>query len=45
MSVGAALARAAWIGMAKAATEIAEKGTFGGFSSGGITLDLNGMFR
>jgi hypothetical protein len=31
--------------MAKAATEIAEKGTFGGFSSGGITLDLNGMFR
>jgi len=45
ISVGAALARAAWSGFAKAASEIAEKGSFGGFTSGGPALDLNGMFR
>ncbi|MCE9521633.1 MAG: isocitrate lyase/phosphoenolpyruvate mutase family protein [Alphaproteobacteria bacterium] len=45
ISVGAALARAAWIGFAKAATEIAEKGSFGGFVSGGPALDLNELFR
>jgi len=45
ISVGAALARAAWSGFAKAAEEIAEQGSFGGFAPGGPVLDLNGMFR
>jgi 2-methylisocitrate lyase-like PEP mutase family enzyme len=45
ISVGAALARSAWLGFAKAAVDIAEHGTFGNFGSGGPPIDLNGMFR
>ena len=45
ISVGAALARSAWLGFAKAAVDMAEHGTFGSFGSGGPPLDLNGMFR
>lgn len=45
VSVGAALARAAWIGAAKAAKEIVDGGTFGGFSSGGVSINLNEIFQ
>ncbi len=45
ISTGGALARAAWSGFAKAAKEIAEHGSFGGFASGGPSLDLNGLMR
>jgi 2-methylisocitrate lyase-like PEP mutase family enzyme len=45
ISVGAALSRAAWNGLAKAASEIAEQGTFGGVVWSGPPLDLNGLFR
>lgn len=44
ISIGGALARAAWDGFAKAAQEIAEKGTFGGFATGGPPLNLNKIF-
>lgn len=44
ISIGGALARAAWNGFAKAAQEIAERGTFGGFASAGPPLNLNGLF-
>lgn len=44
ISIGGALARAAWNGFAKAAQEIAEHGTFGGFASAGPPLNLNGLF-
>lgn len=43
ISVGAALARAAWGGFARAAKEILEKGTFDGLVT--EPLDLNGIFR
>lgn len=45
ISTGGALARAAWNGFAKAAKEVAEHGSFGGFASGGPSLDLNGLMR
>lgn len=45
VSVGGALARAAWRGFAEAATEIAERGTFTSFASRGPALDLDGLFR
>lgn len=44
ISVGGALARAAWSGFARAAQELAEHGTFGAFASSGAPLDLNGIF-
>lgn len=45
ISVGSSLARTAWTGFIRAATEIAEKGTFGGFQ--GLTPfgELNGFFK
>jgi 2-methylisocitrate lyase-like PEP mutase family enzyme len=43
ISVGGALARAAWRGFAEAATEIAERGTFTSLASRGPALDLNGI--
>jgi 2-methylisocitrate lyase-like PEP mutase family enzyme len=44
ISVGGALARAAWSGFAKAAHEIAEHGTFGGFAANDPPLKLNDIF-
>ena len=44
VSVGGALARAAWRGFAEAATEITERGTFTSFASRGKALDLDGIF-
>lgn len=44
ISVGAALARAAWVAFAKAANEIAEHGTFNGLSPAGPAPNLNAMF-
>jgi methylisocitrate lyase len=45
VSIGGALARAAWAGFAKAAAEIAEQGTFANLAVPGQPLDLNGIFR
>lgn len=45
ISVGAALARAAWNGFTKAAKEIAEHGTFAGVVWSGAPVDLNATFR
>ncbi|HVV43152.1 MAG TPA: isocitrate lyase/phosphoenolpyruvate mutase family protein [Nitrobacter sp.] len=44
ISVGGALARAAWSGFLRAAQEIAEKGTFDGLGTGHPGGELNGMF-
>lgn len=44
ISVGAALARAAWVAFAKAANEIAEQGTFNGLSPAGPAPNLNATF-
>jgi methylisocitrate lyase len=44
LSVGGALARAAWAGFLDAASEIAERGTFGGFSRAVPFPTINGMF-
>lgn len=44
ISVGGALARAAWSGFLTAATEIAERGTFQGLSRAVPFADLNGRF-
>lgn len=44
ISVGGALARAAWGGFAKAAQELIDHGTFGAFAPSGGPLDLNGIF-
>ncbi|MDZ4866087.1 MAG: isocitrate lyase/phosphoenolpyruvate mutase family protein [Alphaproteobacteria bacterium] len=44
ISVGAALARAAWVAFAKAANEIAEHGTFNGLSPAGPAPNLNATF-
>ncbi len=44
VSVGAALARAAWAAFAKAANEIAEHGTFNGLSAAGSAPNLNASF-
>ena len=45
ISVGGALARAAWAGFVKAAKEIAEQGTFGGFAGATPYAELEGLFR
>jgi methylisocitrate lyase len=45
ISVGGALARAAWGGFMAAAREIARDGTFGGFAGAAAYADLNGLFR
>ncbi|MEY2537689.1 MAG: hypothetical protein QOG67_1429 [Verrucomicrobiota bacterium] len=44
VSVGGALARAAWGGFIRAAKELSEKGTFGGFSDAAPHQQLNQMF-
>lgn len=44
ISVGSALARAAWTGFLDAATEIAERGTFSALGRGAPFADLNGRF-
>ena len=44
ISVGAALAKAAWVAFAKAANEIAEHGTFNGLSPAGPAPNLNATF-
>jgi 2-methylisocitrate lyase-like PEP mutase family enzyme len=45
ISVGSALARAAWGGFIRAAKEIAEQGTFGGFDNAAPFAELNSLFR
>ena len=45
ISVGGALARAAWAGFLEAATEIAERGTFGALSRGVPFADIDGRFQ
>ncbi|SED54958.1 2-Methylisocitrate lyase, PEP mutase family [Rhizobiales bacterium GAS188] len=45
ISVGGALARAAWAGFAHAAETIAKEGSFAGFATSGKPVDLNGFFR
>ena len=45
ISIGAAMARAAWAGFIKVADEIAENGTFTGFSDNPRTAPLNDVFR
>ena len=44
ISVGGALARAAWAGFIRAATEIAGQGTFGGFDGAATTAEIEGGF-
>ncbi|WP_438278718.1 isocitrate lyase/PEP mutase family protein [Nitrobacter sp.] len=44
ISVGGALARAAWGGFFRAAKEIAEKGTFDGLGTGHPAAELNAIF-
>ena len=45
VSVGGALARAAWGGFMRAAKELAEKGTFGGLADAAPHGELNEFFR
>ncbi len=45
ISVGGALARAAWGGFIRAAKEIAEAGRFDGFADAAPSADLNRLFR
>lgn len=45
ISVGGALARAAWTGFLQAAREISEQGTFGALSRTISGAQINGMFR
>ncbi|HEX6868633.1 MAG TPA: isocitrate lyase/phosphoenolpyruvate mutase family protein [Candidatus Limnocylindrales bacterium] len=45
ISVGGALARAAWTGFMAAASEIAEQGTFSGLAAAVPFSDLDGRFR
>jgi len=45
VSVGGALARAAWGGFAKAAKELAEQGTFGGFADATPHGELQKLFK
>jgi 2-methylisocitrate lyase-like PEP mutase family enzyme len=45
VSVGSALARAAWGAFLRAAKEIAEAGSFGGFEGAVSFAELNAMFR
>lgn len=44
ISVGGALARAAWTGAIKAAREIVERGTFGALSAAVPSAQINGLF-
>jgi 2-methylisocitrate lyase-like PEP mutase family enzyme len=44
VSVGGALARAAWGGFMRAAREIAEHGSFGGLKGGASGQELNALF-
>ena len=44
ISVGGALARTAWAGFMRAATEIAEQGTFTAFAGAAKGVELNGLF-
>jgi 2-methylisocitrate lyase-like PEP mutase family enzyme len=44
ISVGGALARAAWAGFAHAAGTIAREGSFAGFATSTPAIDLNGFF-
>jgi 2-methylisocitrate lyase-like PEP mutase family enzyme len=45
ISIGAALARAAWVGFVEAARLIREEGRFDGFADNGVTAGLNPFFR
>ncbi len=45
VSVGGALTRAAWGGFMRAATELAERGTFGGFAEAAPHADLQAFFH
>jgi len=45
ISVGGALARSAWGGFMRAARQIAEGGSFGGFADAAPAADLNALFR
>ena len=45
VSVGGALARAAWGGFMRAAKSIAEQGTFNGFADAASGQELNALFR
>ena len=45
ISIGGALAKAAWNRLTMTAQEIAEKGTFDGLAWSGAPFDLNGLFR
>lgn len=45
VSVGGALARAAWAGFVRAAKTLAEQGTFEGFAGATAHAELNGFFR
>ena len=45
ISIGGALAKAAWNRLTTTAQEIAEKGTFDGLAWSGAPVDLNGLFR
>jgi 2-methylisocitrate lyase-like PEP mutase family enzyme len=45
ISVGGAMARAAWTGFAHAAEKIAKEGSFAGFATSLLAVDLNGFFR
>jgi len=44
VSVGGALARAAWGGFMRAAEELANDGTFGGFAGAASGQKLNALF-
>jgi 2-methylisocitrate lyase-like PEP mutase family enzyme len=44
ISVGGSLARVAWTGVTKAARELAEHGTFGGFEGAMSNADVNALF-
>ena len=45
VSVGGGLARAAWGGFMRAATELAQHGRFDGFAGAATGAELNGLFR
>jgi methylisocitrate lyase len=45
ISVGGALARTAWAGLMRAATEIARDGTFGGLAGAASSADIEAAFR
>ncbi len=45
ISVGSSLARSAWAGFIRAAREIAERGSFGGFQELTPFAELNGFFK